>query len=260
MRVPIRYVTPLAGLAFATLALLVVACGSSEGAQSSASAAALTSSARAMPTASGSADAKTSDKKPMMKEIEATPDSDLGKLAPDIGVPVGSVAPGFSLSDGDGKTVSLSELTKRGTVLVIFYRGGWCPYCNFEIHELTEAYPEFQKRGVTPVAISVDKPDEAAKMMATYSIPFPVLSDPDLTAHTAYHVIHKADDAEVAKLKGFGIDLEASSGKTHHSFAVPSLFLVDKTGKVRWAHGDPNYKVRPRTKQILAAIDALGPL
>jgi peroxiredoxin len=259
MRAPNRSDASPLRLSLPTVGLLLVACGStSDGAPGSASVAVLSASAPAIP--SGASGAETSEKKPMMKEAEATRDSDLGKLAPGIGIAVGSQAPGFSLSDGDGKTVSLAELTKNGPVLVIFYRGGWCPYCNFEIHELTEAYPEFQRRGVTPVAISVDKPDESAKTMATYSIPFPVLSDPELTAHTAYHVIHAADEAEAAKLKGFGIDLEASSGKTHHSFAVPSLFLVDKTGKVRWAHGDPEYKVRPRTKQILAAIDALGRL
>jgi peroxiredoxin len=144
------------------------------------------------------------------------------------------------------------------SVLLVFYRGGWCPYCNFQIHELTAAYPEYQKRGVTPVAISVDKQDEAAKAEATYTIPFPLLSDPDLAAHKAFRVIHQADEAEVAKLKGFGIDLEERSGKTHHAFAVPSLFLIDKGGVVRFAHADPEYKVRPRTKQILAAIDAAG--
>ena len=108
---------------------------------------------------------------------------------------------------------------------------------------------------MTPVAISVDKVDEASKTNTTYEIPFPVLSDPELHAHEAFRVVHEASEDEVARLKGFGIDIERSSGKTHHKFAVPAVFLIDAHGVVRWAHADPDYKVRPTTAQLLAAID-----
>jgi peroxiredoxin len=87
------------------------------------------------------------------------------------------------LHDAAGLEVRLSDLMRRGPLLLVFYRGGWCPYCNFQIRELTAAYPEYGKRGVTPVAISVDRVEESAKTLATYSIPFPVLSDPELAAH-----------------------------------------------------------------------------
>jgi len=191
-----------------------------------------------------------------MKEFDETPAPRLGTLPPNVGVPPGQPAPNAIVRDADGHDVQLQELIKKGPILLAFYRGGWCPYCNFEIHELTTAYPEYQKRGVLPVAISVDKQEEAAKLRATYTIPFPVLSDPELLAHEAFHVIHHADDAEVARLKANGVDLERNSGKTHHSIAIPALFLIDKAGVVRWAHADPEFKVRPRTRQILAAIDA----
>lgn len=193
-----------------------------------------------------------------MKEFSTTPADRLGKLPQDIGIPVGQPAPNAAVHDAEGHAVQIEDLVKKGPILLVFYRGGWCPYCNFEIHELSQAYPEYQKRGVTPVAISVDKQDEAAKTLATYTIPFPVLSDPDLVAHKAFRVVHQADEAEAAKLKGFGIDLEKSSGKAHHAFAIPAIFLIDKGGIVRWAHADIDYKVRPRTPQILAAIDAAG--
>jgi peroxiredoxin len=123
---------------------------------------------------------------------------------------------------------------------------------------LTAAYPKFQERGILPVAISVDRIEEAAKTQATYTIPFPVLSDPDLAAHSAFRVIHQADESEVARLKGFGIDLENSSGRTHHMIAIPSLFIIDRDGIARWAHADADYKVRPSTDQILQVLDGLG--
>lgn len=207
--------------------------------------------------AAGGALAQPAPKAPMQMEYAQTPAAQLGTLPKDVGLAVGSKVQDLRLSDADGHPVQLMEVVKRGPVLVVFYRGGWCPFCNFQIRSLTQAHGELQKRGITPVAISVDKVQESAKTRATYKVPFPVLSDPDLVAHRAFRMVHHAEDAEVAKLKGFGIDLEASSGRKHHDFAIPGLFLIDREGTVRWAHADPDYKVRPKTEQILAAIDGL---
>ncbi len=193
-----------------------------------------------------------------MKQYATTPDSRLGRLAPGYGIPVEQLAPNASLKDADGHSVHLLDFTKSGAILLVFYRGGWCPYCSFEIHELTANYGEYKKRNVTPVAVSVDRPEEASKSRTTFNIPFPVLSDPDLAALQAYHVVHEADEAEIARLKRSGIDMEHASGRNHHSYAVPSLFLIDRTNRVRWVHTDPDYKVRPSTQQILSAIDATG--
>lgn len=194
-----------------------------------------------------------------MKSHEATPNERLGTLAAGLGVAVGEHAPDAIVRDADNREVHLQGLAgKDGRMLVVFYRGGWCPFCNFQIHELTVAYPEFQRRGVLPVAISVDRVDESARTRATYSIPFPVLSDPELGAHRAFRVLHHADNAEVARLKGFGMDIERASGQTHHVIAVPSMFLIDGQGVVRWAHADPDYKVRPSIAQILGVIDRVS--
>jgi peroxiredoxin len=190
-----------------------------------------------------------------MKEYAPTPADRLGVLAPNTGVPVGQKVPDVSGKDLDGKDVTLSSLYAKGPILLAFYRGGWCPFCNSEIHALTTAFPEYQKRGITPVAVSVDRPESEAKMKATYSIPFPVLSDSDATIIGAFRVVKNVGPDELAKMKGFGVDLESYSGKTHHEIAIPALFLIDRSGVVRWAHSDPDFKVRPSTAEILAAID-----
>ena len=192
-----------------------------------------------------------------MKEYAAPDAARLGVLAPGTGIAVGNRAPDISALDLDGNPVSLAQLYKAGPILLAFYRGGWCPYCNTEIHALTQAYPEYRKRGVTPVALSVEKPEEGVKLKATYGIPFPVLSDSDAKSLDAFHLQKKVGDEELAKLKSFGIDLEKASGKTHHEIAIPALFVIDRTGTVRFAHSDPDFKVRPTTAQLLAAIDAL---
>jgi peroxiredoxin len=194
--------------------------------------------------------------KPMMKEYQATPKERLGALSPNTGIPVGQKVPDLPAVSLDGATVRLSSFYAKGPILLVFYRGGWCPYCNTEIHSLTAAYPAFQKRGVTPVALSVDKPEAEAKMKATYSIPFPVLSDTSAELIKAFHLVNHVDGAMAEKMKGFGVDLEAYSGQTHHVIAIPALFLVDRSGVVRWAHSDPEFTVRPTMEQVLAAIDS----
>ena len=210
-----------------------------------------TSNGATLPSPSASAPVK-----PTLIETTPTPADKLGTLAPNTGIPVGQKIPDAHGRDLDGKDVTLSSLYAKGPILLAFYRGGWCPFCNSEIHALTTAFPDYQKRGVTPVAVSVDTPDKEAKLKATYAIPFPVLSDSDATMIEAFHVVNKVNDQQLAKMKTFGVDLEASSGKTHHEIAIPALFLVDRSGVVRWAHSDPDFKTRPSTAQLLAAIDA----
>jgi len=212
------------------------------------------------PTSSGasaaSPSAPTSAAPPNMKDLATTPGDKLGTLAPNTGIPVGQKVPDAHGHDLDGKDVALSALYAERPILLVFYRGGWCPYCNWEIHSLTTAFQEYQKRGVTPVAVSVDTPDQEAKLKATYTIPFPVLSDSEATMIEAFHVVNQVDDATLAKMKGFGVDLEKYSGKTHHEIAIPAFFLVDRTGVVRWAHSDPDFKTRPSTAQLLGVIHA----
>lgn len=162
----------------------------------------------------------------------------LGAMPDGVGVAVGEAAPDARVEDANGEAVQLAELRERGPILLVFYRGGWCPFCNLQIHSLVEAYPEYQRRGVTPVAISVDRPEAAAATRATYEIPFPVLADPDLAAHEAYRVGRTVPPEELERLRGFGMDLEEASGRDHHVIAIPALFFIDQAGVVRWAHAD----------------------
>lgn len=208
------------------------------------------------PVPAAVASASSAPAAPPMKAYTDPPADRIGQLAPGTGIPVGTKVPDIHAQDLDGHDVSLSSLYTKGPILLAFYRGGWCPFCSSENHALATAYPEYQKRGVTPVTVSVDKPDAEAKTKATYAIPFPVLSDSDAKMIEAFHVVNHVDADTLAKMKSFGLNLEDYSGKTHHEIAIPSLFLIDRNGIVRWAHSDPDYKVRPSTTQILAAIDA----
>ena len=132
---------------------------------------------------------------------------------------------------------------------MIFYRGSWCPFCNLQLHDYAVTKPEFDKRGVQIVAISVDQPSEEAKTQAKQGVPFPMLSDSKLAAHRAYQVVHVPGDAERKALASYHIDLAAYSGESHGDFAVPAIFLVDRDTAVRFVHVDEDYKTRPSAKQ-----------
>ena len=135
-----------AGAALSVLVLVALAAGAGE---------------QAPPTQSPQTSGETagSEGAPRRRAYTNPPDAKAGTLPPGIGIPVGEQAPDAALRDSDGHAVRLSEVRKSGPVLLVFYRGGWCPYCNSQVHDLTTAYPEYKKRGVTPVAVSVDGGD-----------------------------------------------------------------------------------------------------
>ena len=157
----------------------------------------------------------------------------------------------------DGHEVDVGALIReKNALLLVFSRGGFCPYSNFEIRELARNVSAFERRGVAIAVITADRPPEAEKTRATYDAPFPVLSDGDLVLHDIYRVGHTADAKELKSLALRQIDVEPWSNRKHHRFAVPSLFLVNREGRVLWSHASEDERTRPKVSQILAAFDA----
>jgi peroxiredoxin len=230
------------------LSLLVAACG---GDKPEAKAPVTTQAAVPAPAPTGSSDAA----KPMTMTLGETPSDKLGTAPSGLGLKVGDKAPNATLPDVGGKPQKLSDLYAQGPTFVLFYRGGWCPFCNIQLHDLGAAKADFDQRGVKVVAISVDTPNEEAKTQGKQGTKFPMLSDSKLEAHKAFKIVHAAPEAEQKALTGYGIDLKAFSGEDHKSFATPAIFLVDKSGTVKWVHVDEDYKTRPSPKQLLAALD-----
>jgi peroxiredoxin len=183
--------------------------------------------------------------------LQETSADRLGSVPPGFGLAVGSKAPDATLPDVTGLSQRMSALYASGPVFVVFYRGGWCPFCNLQLHRLATAMPQFKQKGLQIAAISVDTPGEEAKTQAKQGVPFSMLSDSDLAVHKAFHVVHVPPDAEAKALAGYGVDLEKYSGQRHHSFAVPAIFLIDRTGTIRWQHIDQDYKTRPTPAQML---------
>lgn len=182
-------------------------------------------------------------------------ESNLGTLSDGLGIEPGRMAPDATLVSIEGESITLSHLWAEQNVLLIFYRGGWCPFCNAQIRDLTVKYQGFKDRSVLPVLVSVDKPDTAALLSAAYEVPFPVMSDSDLDAHQAYNVVLQVSKEQYESMLSRGTDLEAFSGQTHHDIAVPSSFLIAKGGKLLWSHVDVDYRTRPSANQLIRVVD-----
>ncbi len=171
---------------------------------------------------------------------------------------VGVAAPAFSALEVDGRSFSFRPDRLRGPVLLIFYRGGWCPYCNAHLKDLRTVEPQIVKMGYQILFLSTDKPAllyDSLKEKVGYHI----LSDASMEAARAFGVAYRVDDATLANLKTYGIDLEATQGTSAHELPVPSVFIVDRSGIIRFRHFDPDYRVRlPAGKVLAAARDSLS--
>jgi peroxiredoxin len=169
----------------------------------------------------------------------------------------GDSIPDVAVKNPRGESVKLSSLHQDRPVVLVFFRGGWCPICTRHTQQLIQAYPQVKESGAELVGISPDDAEHSQENVETNSIPFSILSDADVAAAKAFGLAFQVDDATVQRYKGFGIDLEAASGFQHHALPIPAVYIVDKSGKIVFAHSDPNYRQRLDTDRILAELKKL---
>jgi peroxiredoxin len=112
---------------------------------------------------------------------------------------------------------------------------------------------ELAKLGFPVVAISADRPAALRKSLEKHDLGYGLYSDSTLAAARAFGIAFQLSDAEVAAYKGYGIDLEEASGESHHQLPVPSVFLVEAGGEIRWVYSNPDYEVRPENASLLEA-------
>lgn len=167
----------------------------------------------------------------------------------DVGAPV----PDVSLQTESGSEVALRALVDGSPTVLIFYRGGWCPYCNRHLAALVDIVPDLEQAGYQILAISPDRPEKLRAKPDLGDLPYTLLSDSPMTASSAFGIAFRVDDELVDKyLNSYGIDLEGDSGQTHHLLPHPSVYIVDGDAIIRYAHVDPKYKVRMDPDEILA--------
>lgn len=175
-----------------------------------------------------------------------------------LGLAVGDPAPDFTLTDSTGNQVALTDLLARGPVVVTFYRGEWCPYCNLQLRALQQALPEIVATGATLVAISPQAPGGGLTMTEKHELAFPVLSDLDQSVSESYKVrFDVTGDLEDLQVNVFQNDPAEQNADGRRSLPVPSTFVVDRDGIVRFASVDADWRQRVEPAVVVAALKAL---
>lgn len=169
---------------------------------------------------------------------------------------VGAPVPGVILKTAENKNFDLQAAIAEQPAILIFYRGGWCPYCNRHLSALQEIDPKLRELGYQIIAISPDQPSELAKSAEAGHLSYTLLSDSKVEAAKAFGLVFTVDDNTIKKYKKYNIDLEAASGESHHMLPVPAVFIVGTDGVVDFVHADEDYKKRLEPDVLLNAAKA----
>jgi peroxiredoxin len=171
---------------------------------------------------------------------------------------LGDVAPDFELPDATGGRVRLADLVSAGPVVVSFYRGGWCPYCNIELRALQQALPAITAAGGTLVAISPDAPDSSLSTAQKDDLDFAVLSDTTAATITAYGLNFTIDSATRAVVSDSEVERAHAEGIETEVLPIPATYVIDSERRVTYAFADPNHTHRAVPEEIVAAVQALS--
>lgn len=170
-----------------------------------------------------------------------------------IGTQIPTVA---DLRGVDGKPFDLQAAFAKAPTVLVFYRGGWCPYCNAQLSGLAKSSAELRAMGYQIIGVTPDSPAELSKTIGKDKLDYTLVSDSKAQLIDAMGLGFVVDAETLEKYKGYGIDLEKSSGETHHILPVPAVYLVDKTGMSKFSYVNPNYQVRLESGVLLAAAKA----
>jgi peroxiredoxin len=167
------------------------------------------------------------------------------------GLNVNDAAPAFVAKDQHGRKISLAEEMKKGPVVLVFYRGQWCPYCNKQLKKLEDSISFITARGAELIAVSPEKPENIEKTISKTKATYSVLFDDGLNIMKNFDVAYAVDTATVAKYKKYGIDFSKVNGANGAVLPVPAVFVISKEGKIVFRHFDPDYRNRASVKDIL---------
>jgi peroxiredoxin len=166
----------------------------------------------------------------------------------------GDKAPAFALNDPDGNPVSSAALLAKGPLVVSFYRGVWCPYCNMELQALQDALPAFQALGANLVAISPQTAVNSRKSVRQNALGFPILSDTHNDVAAAFGLRFALPDYLVALYQGLKSDLPSFNGDPSWTLPMPARYVIGQDGTILYAEVNPDYIRRPEPEDMLPAL------
>jgi peroxiredoxin len=169
---------------------------------------------------------------------------------------VGELIPDASARDPEGQPVQLSALVGGRPTLIVFYRGGWCPFCTTRLGELQFMESRLLEIGVALVAMSPDRPEKLRRTRDELALRYRLLSDASMEIARGFGVAYQVTSKDRKRLEGMGIDLEEASGQKHHQLPVASLFLVDGDGKIRFRYLSVHHREWLNPEQLFEAARA----
>jgi peroxiredoxin len=168
---------------------------------------------------------------------------------------VGDRAPAIVLRNAKGESVDVARLLKHGPVIVTFYRGGWCPYCNLELKAYQDVLPQIIAAGATLVAISPEKSDDTLSTTEKNALAFEVLSDIGQKVGRAFGLVYDFTEELKTAYQGFKLDIPAHNG-TPDEWALPvsATYVIDRNGVIIYAYTDPDYRDRADPSAVLKVL------
>lgn len=168
----------------------------------------------------------------------------------------GATIPNAMILNSKGEEVGLRDELKGKNTVLVFFRGGWCPYCNRQLQGLRKIEKKLGKLGWNMVGISPDSFESSKVNSDKNKLSYGLISDSKVNAAKAFGLAFRVDDKTNLKYIGYGINLDKASGESHHILPVPAVYLINSKGEVVFNYVHPNYKVRVKESIILEAAKA----
>ena len=173
-----------------------------------------------------------------------------GQEAPE-GLFIESKAPDFRAKDQNGTGIRLKDLLKNGKVVLVFYRGQWCPSCKKELARLQESLQRIKDKGATLVAVSPELPENISKTIEKTKAEYPILYDEGLKIMKAYDVDFEVPENTLTRYRNAGLDIEENNGANGKYLPIPAVYIIDKEQTVIYRFFEKDYKKRPSVKELL---------
>ena len=167
----------------------------------------------------------------------------------------GDAAPDVTVLDSQGKPVRLPDQWSAGPLVVIFFRGGWCNYCNLQLRDWQMHHEALRRSGATLLAISPQAPETSTATTEANRLAFPVLSDSNLTAANAFGIAFTFPPELVEYFAEIGTDVPVLNGNGLWALPVPATYLIDIRGVIQYANVEPDYRRRPDPCETLLALE-----
>lgn len=171
----------------------------------------------------------------------------------------GARAPRFALPSATGRTVALDDLLAGGPVVLTFYRGAWCPFCDIALRALQQRQAEFTSRGARLVAVSPQIPDESLSLTEKNRLDFDVLSDLGSDVAKQYGLAFDVPEDVAAVYERLRFDMRRVNGGHPRTLPMTATYVIDQEGTIRWSFVDADYTRRAEPDDVLTAVDALPP-